>query len=41
MYQEFNEVYLRCRKFLPQKLSFWVAYKVIQRYEEKCKEALL
>ena len=30
MYQEFNEIYLKYKKFLPQKLAFKMAYKSIQ-----------
>ena len=30
MYQEFNDLYLKYKKFLPQKLAFKMAYKAIQ-----------
>lgn len=29
MYQEFNEIYLKYKKFLPQKLAFKMAYKAV------------
>lgn len=36
MYQEFNEIYLKYKKFLLQKLAFKMAYKAIQG--RKCNE---
>lgn len=33
MYQEFNDLYLKYKKFLPQKLAFKMAYKAIQMKE--------
>lgn len=30
MYQEFNEIYLKYKRFLPQKLAYKMAFKAIQ-----------